>query len=50
MADLDQKKNLALGANVAFGAGAVFSVLSLYYFLRYGDDIFGRMEHYEESP
>jgi hypothetical protein len=50
MADLNQKKNLALGANVAFGAGAVFSALSIYYFLRYGDDIFGRMEHYEESP
>ena len=29
MADLDQKKHLALGANVAFGAGAVFSVLPL---------------------
>jgi hypothetical protein len=50
MADLDQKKHLALGANIAFGAGAALSVMSLYFFLRYGDDIFGRSERYEESP
>ena len=50
MADLDQKRRFALGANVAFGAGAVFTAVSLYYFIRYGDDIFGRTERYEEYP
>jgi hypothetical protein len=50
MTDLDQKKHLALGADIAFGAGAVFAVLSIYTFVRYGEDIFGRTERYEESP
>jgi hypothetical protein len=51
MADLDQRRRFALGANIAFGAGAVFAAVSLYYFIRYGDDIFGRSERYEEvSP
>jgi hypothetical protein len=50
MADLDQKRHFALGANIAFGAGAVFTAVSLYYFIRYGDDIFGRTERYEEAP
>jgi hypothetical protein len=50
MADLDQKRKFAFAANVAFGAAAVFGVVSLYYFIRYGDDVFGRTEHYEESP
>jgi hypothetical protein len=35
---------------VSFGAAAVFGAVSLYYFLRYHDDIFGRTEHYEEAP
>jgi PEGA domain-containing protein len=50
MADLDQKRKFALAANVAFGASAVFGLVSLYYFIRYGDDVFGRTEHYEEGP
>jgi hypothetical protein len=50
MADLDQKRQFAQAANVAFGASAVFGLVSLYYFIRYGDDVFGRTEHYEESP
>ena len=48
--DYDQKKKFALAANVSFGAGVVFGVVSLYYFLRYHDDIFGRTERYEETP
>jgi hypothetical protein len=50
MADLDQKRQFARAADVAFGASAVFGLVSLYYFIRYGDDVFGRTEHYEESP
>src|SRR5205823_4760039 len=50
MADLDQKRHLALGANIAFGAGAAFLAVSLYHFIHYGDDIFGRTERYEETP
>ena len=50
MADLDQKRKFAFAANVAFGASAVFGLVSLYYFIRYGDDVFGRTEHYEEGP
>jgi hypothetical protein len=48
--DEHQKKNFARAANVAFGAGAVFALVSLYHFIRYGDDIFGRTERYEEAP
>ncbi|HET6279633.1 MAG TPA: PEGA domain-containing protein [Polyangia bacterium] len=48
--DYDQKKKFALAANLSFGAGVVFGVVSLYYFLRYHDDIFGRTERYEETP
>ncbi len=50
MADLDQKRGFATAANVSFGAAAVFGAVSLYYFLRYHDDIFGRTERYEEAP
>jgi hypothetical protein len=48
--DEHQKSNFALAANISFGVGALFSAVSLYYFLRYRDDIFGRTEKYEESP
>ena len=37
-------------ANISFGAGALFAVVSLYHFLRYGEDIFGRTEKYERDP
>ena len=50
MNDLHQKQNLALAANVAFGAGAAMAVTSLLAFIIYGDDIFGRSEHYDEAP
>ncbi len=48
--DLDQKRHFALAANISFGAAAVFGIASLYYFIRYHDDIFGRREHYDDSP
>jgi PEGA domain len=48
--DYDQKRRFALYANVSFGAGAVLSAVSLFYFIRYRDDIFGRTERYEEAP
>ena len=48
--DEHQKKNFARGANIAFGAGAAFALVSLYHFIRYGDDIFGRTERYDEAP
>ena len=39
--DLDQKKHFALAANISFGAGALLSLVSLFYFIHYRDDIFG---------
>jgi hypothetical protein len=48
--DLEQKRHFALAANISFGAAAVLGAVSLYYFIRYHDDIFGRSEHYDESP
>jgi hypothetical protein len=48
--DLDQKRHFALAANISFGAAAVFGIASIYYFIRYHDDIFGRTEHYDDSP
>lgn len=48
--DYDQKRRFALAANVSFGAAVVFGAVSLYHFLRYQDDIFGRTERYEEAP
>jgi PEGA domain len=48
--DLHQKQRFALTANIAFGAGGVIALTSLYTFIRYRDDIFGRSEHYEEAP
>ena len=50
MQDLDQKRNFARAANVAFGASALFGAIALYHFIRYQDDIFGRSERYEDSP
>jgi hypothetical protein len=48
--DFDQKRRFALYANVSFGAGAVLSAASLFYFIQYRDDIFGRAERYDEAP
>jgi hypothetical protein len=50
MNDLDQKRNFALAVNISFGAGVVFGAISLYYFIRYHDDIFGRAERYDDAP
>jgi len=50
MQDLDEKKTFARAANVSFLAGAVFTVAAVYHFIRYQDDIFGRIEQYEETP
>jgi hypothetical protein len=50
MDDFNQKREFATAANVSFGAAAVFGAISLYYFIRYHDDIFGRTERYEEAP
>jgi hypothetical protein len=50
MKDLDQKRHFALAANISFGAGIVFGAISLYTFLRYHDDIFGRAERYYDAP
>ena len=48
--DFDQKRRFALAANVSFGAGAVLGAVSLFYFIHYRDDIFGRAERYDEAP
>jgi len=48
--DFDQKRRFALAANVSFGAGALLSLVSLFYFIHYRDDIFGRAERYDEAP
>jgi len=48
--DLQQKRRFALTANIAFGTGAVLALTSLFTFLRYRDDIFGRAERYDEAP
>jgi hypothetical protein len=48
--DFDQKRRFALYANVSFGAAAVLAAVSLFYFIHYRDDIFGRAEHYDEAP
>jgi hypothetical protein len=50
MDDLDQKRHFALAANISFGAGVVFGAISLYTFIRYHDDIFGRTERYDDTP
>jgi len=48
--DESQKRDFARAANVSFGAGALLGIVSLYFFIRYGDDIFGRTEKYDEAP
>lgn len=48
--DLDQKRHLALAANVSFASAAVLGVVSLYFFIRYHDDVFGRTDHYDAGP
>jgi len=50
MQDLDEKKTFARAANISFLAGAVLSLVATYQFIRYRDDIFGRIEQYEETP
>ncbi|HEX3696842.1 MAG TPA: PEGA domain-containing protein [Polyangia bacterium] len=48
--DYDQKRHFALAANISFGAGALFTVLSSYFFIHYRDDIFGRGGRSDETP
>jgi hypothetical protein len=48
--DFDQKRRFALGANISFGVGAAFAAASLFEFVFYRDDIFGRSEAYDEAP
>jgi hypothetical protein len=48
--DLDQKRHLALAANASFASAAVLGAISLYFFIRYHDDVFGRTEHYDAGP
>lgn len=47
--DFDQKRKFALAANISFGAGALFTVLSSYFFVHYRDDIFGRAERVDDN-
>jgi hypothetical protein len=46
--DYNQKRHFALAANVSFGAAALFGLVSVFYFIHYRDDIFGRAERYDE--
>jgi hypothetical protein len=48
--DLEQKRHFATAANVSFGAAVLLGAASLYFFIRYHDDIFGRTEHYDGNP
>jgi hypothetical protein len=48
--DLEQRRHFALGANISFGSAVVFGAVSLYFFIRYHDDIFGRAVHYDDAP
>ena len=48
--DFEQKQRFALYANIGFGAGALLSVVSAFFFVHYRDDIFGRVERYDEAP
>lgn len=50
MHDLEQKRNFARAANVAFVVSGVMAVVAIYHFIRYQDDIFGRTERYEDAP
>jgi hypothetical protein len=48
--DFDQKRRFALYANISFGASAALAAVSLFYFIHYSDDVFGRAERYDEAP
>jgi hypothetical protein len=48
--DLEQKRHFATAANISFGTAAVLAAISIYHFIRYRDDIFGRNERYDEAP
>jgi hypothetical protein len=48
--DFDQKRRFALYANVSFASAAVLGAVSLFFFIHYRDDVFGRAERYEEAP
>jgi hypothetical protein len=50
MQDLDQKRRFALAANVSFGTAIALGAASIYFFVRYRDDIFGRSERDDEPP
>jgi hypothetical protein len=50
MRDLEEKRDFARTANIAFGACAALAAVALYHFIRYRDDIFGRDEKYEDAP
>jgi TolB-like protein len=50
MQDLEQKRNFARAANVSFIVSGAAAAVALYHFIRYHDDIFGRSEHYEDTP
>ncbi len=50
MQDLDQKRSFARAANIAFIASGTMAAVALYHFIRYQDDIFGRIERYEDAP
>ena len=50
MQDLDNKRHYALAADVSFGAALALGAASLYFFLRYRDDVFGRNERYDDGP
>jgi hypothetical protein len=49
-ADFEQKRHFAIYANISFGAGALLSLVSAFFFVHYRDDIFGRTERYDEAP
>jgi hypothetical protein len=42
--DFEQKQGLGTAANVSFISGAALTAVSLYFVLRYRDDVFGRAE------
>jgi PEGA domain len=48
--DFNQKRNFALYANISFGAAGALALVSVFYFIHYRDDIFGRAERYDEAP
>jgi hypothetical protein len=50
MDDLHTKQRFALTANIAFGTGAILAIASLFTFIHYRDDIFGRTERHDEQP